>query len=218
MNVLDPQSLLSQFGPMAVLLILFAETGLLFGFFLPGDSLLFTAGLLTTTGIHLGLLPLLIIGPVGAIAGAQTGFLLGRRFGASLIERTERPGLRLAARRAREYLESYGVGKAVVLARFVPGVRTVMNPLAGALGIDARRFTRWQVIGGFIWTDGLILAGHLLGSRIPNVDRYLLLIVLVVMIVPLIPLAVEAVKLRRHAKAGQAAAEGGPMEEPDRAA
>jgi membrane-associated protein len=200
MNLLDPQSLLSQLGPWAVLLVMFAETGLLIGFFLPGDSLLFTAGLLTTTGIHLSLPLTLVFAPLGAVAGAQVGYLIGRRFGPSLLERPDRPRLAQAAQRAREHLESYGVGRAVVLARFVPGVRTVMNPLVGALRIDARKFTLWQVAGGVVWTVGLVLAGHLLGSQIPGVDKYLLPIIAVIIIVSLIPVGLEILRQRRGSR------------------
>ncbi|TDO51762.1 membrane-associated protein [Kribbella sp. VKM Ac-2527] len=194
MNLLDPHSLLSHLGPWAVLLVMFAETGLLIGFFLPGDSLLFTAGLLTTTGINLSLPLTLVLAPSGALAGAQVGYLLGRRFGPSLVERPDRPRLTLVARRAREHLDSYGVGRAVVLARFVPGVRTVMNPLAGALRIDSRIFTTWQAIGGAFWTVGLVLAGHLLGSRIPGIDRYLLPVIAVIVVLSLIPIGFGVVR------------------------
>jgi membrane-associated protein len=197
MNLLDPHSLLSQLGPWAVLLVMFAETGLLIGFFLPGDSLLFTAGLLTTTGAHLSLPATLVLAPLGAVAGAQVGYLLGRRLGPALVERPDRPRLALAAQRAREHLESYGVGRAVVLARFIPGVRTVMNPLAGALRIDVRVFTTWQAIGGVVWTVGLVLAGHLLGSQIPGIDKYLLPIIAVIVAVSLVPVGLELVRQRR---------------------
>lgn len=193
MNLLDPHSLLAQLGAWAVLLVMFAETGLLIGFFLPGDSLLFTAGLLTTTGLQLSLPQTLVLAPLGAVAGAQVGYLLGRRFGPGLVER---PQLKRAADRARQHLESYGVGRAVVLARFIPGVRTVMNPLAGALGIDAKAFTRWQVAGGVVWTVGLVLAGHLLGSRIPGIDKYLLPIIAVIVIVSLVPVGLEFLRRR----------------------
>ncbi|HET6293617.1 MAG TPA: DedA family protein [Kribbella sp.] len=198
MSLLDPHSLLSQLGPLAVLLVMFAETGLLIGFFLPGDSLLFTAGLLTASTLSLPLT--LVFAPLGAVAGAEVGYLLGRRFGPALIERPGRPRMTLAAQRAREHLESYGVGRAVVLARFIPGVRTVMNPLAGALRIDARKFTQWQVIGGVIWTVGLVLAGHLLGSRIPGIDQYLLPIIAVIVVISLIPVGLEILRQRRGSR------------------
>ncbi|MFF1819689.1 DedA family protein [Kribbella sp. NPDC058245] len=194
MNPLDPQSLLTHLGPWAVLLVMFAETGLLVGIVLPGDSLLFTAGLLTTTAVQLSLTQTLILAPLGALAGAQVGYLIGRKAGPALVDR---PRLSRPAERAAQHLESYGAGRAVVLARFIPGVRTVMNPLAGALRVDAKVFTRWQIVGGVVWTVGLILAGHALGSRIPNVDHYLLPIIALIVLVSLIPLAVEFVKHRK---------------------
>jgi membrane-associated protein len=92
------------------------------------------------------------------------------------------------------------VGRAVVLARFVPGVRTVMNPLVGALRIDARKFTLWQVAGGVVWTVGLVLAGHLLGSQIPGVDKYLLPIIAVIIIASLIPVGLEILRQRRGSR------------------
>jgi membrane-associated protein len=108
--------------------------------------------------------------------------------------------LTLAAHRAREHLEVYGVGRAVALARFVPGIRTVMNPLAGALRIDVRVFTQWQVIGGAIWTVGLVLAGHVLGSQVPNIDRYLLPLIVVIVMLSLIPVVLEVVRRRNGSR------------------
>ncbi|MEU4192372.1 DedA family protein [Kribbella sp. NPDC026611] len=198
MNPLDPNSLLTHLGPWAVLLAMFAETGLLIGIVLPGDSLLFTAGLLTTTGVHLSLTWTLILAPLGALAGAQVGYLIGRRAGPSLVENPHRPRLAKTAERAKHQLESYGVGRAVVLARFIPAVRTVMNPLAGALRVDAKVFTQWQIIGGLVWTIGVVLAGHALGSRIPNIDHYLLPIIAIIVVVSLIPVAIEVIKQRRR--------------------
>ncbi|MFD3401425.1 DedA family protein [Kribbella sp. NPDC058693] len=199
MNPLDPNSLLTHLGPLAVLLVTFAETGLLIGIVLPGDSLLFTAGLLTTTAVHLSLTWTLVLAPIGALAGAQVGYLIGRRAGPSLVDRPDRPRLSQAAARARHQLEKYGVGRAVVLARFIPAVRTVMNPLAGALRVDAKVFTRWQIVGAVVWTIGLVLAGQALGSRIPNIDKYLLPIIALIVVISLIPIGIELLKHRRRA-------------------
>jgi membrane-associated protein len=185
-----------------VFVILFAETGLLIGFFLPGDSLLFTAGLLCTTKahstIHLSLPAVLVAAAAGALLGAQTGYLIGRRAGPPLLGSQQRPRLRRALARGQETLERYGPGKAIVLARFIPIVRTVLNPLAGVLGVPARTFTIWQIAGGLVWSVGVTLAGYALGSHISNVDRYLLPIIAVIVVLSLIPVAVE---LRRHARA-----------------
>jgi membrane-associated protein len=200
---LDPRSLLSGLGAIGVFLILFAETGLLVGFFLPGDSLLFTAGLLCTTGasavVHLSLPAVLIAAAAGALLGAQVGYLIGRRAGPRLLDRPDRPRLQEAVTRARVAVDRFGAGKAIVLARFIPLVRTVLNPMAGTVGVPVRVFTTWQVLGGLIWSVGLTLAGYVLGSRIPNVDTYLLPIVVLLIAVSLVPVALE---LRRRRARG----------------
>ncbi|MFD8810992.1 DedA family protein [Streptomyces sp. NPDC059627] len=206
-NVLDARSLLAAFGVLGVGVVMFAETGLLVGFFLPGDSLLFTAGLLSAgsagQAVHLSLGPLLVAAAFGALAGAQCGYLLGRKAGGALLARSRSTRLREGAQRAEELLERYGYAKAVVLARFVPVVRTVLNPMAGALGVPVRTFTVWQVAGGLVWSLGLTLAGYALGSSIPNVDRYLLPLVALIVVVSLIPLLVELLRSRRAAGASQ---------------
>ncbi|ALO91468.1 membrane protein [Streptomyces hygroscopicus subsp. limoneus] len=204
-NVLDAHSLLAAFGVLGVGVVLFAETGLLIGFFLPGDSLLFTAGLLCTgsadQGVKLSLAPLLVSAAVGALAGAQCGYLIGRKAGGALIARSRSRRFREGVRRAEELLERYGHAKAILLARFVPVVRTVLNPMAGALDVPVRTFTLWQVTGGLVWSVGLTLAGYALGSSIPNVDRYLLPLVGLIVIVSLVPLLAEVLRARRRADA-----------------
>ncbi|MFF4759506.1 DedA family protein [Streptomyces sp. NPDC001292] len=207
-NVLDAQSLLAAFGVLGVGVVMFAETGLLIGFFLPGDSLLFTAGLLCTgaadRGVRPALAPLLVAAVVGALAGSQCGFLLGRKAGGALLARSQSQRLHEGAERAEELLERYGFAKAIVLARFVPVVRTVLNPMAGALGVPTRTFTLWQVVGGLVWSVGLILAGYALGSSVPNIDKYLLPVIGLVVIVSLIPLVPEVLRSRQAAKAKEA--------------
>jgi membrane-associated protein len=200
LNPLDPHSLLSSGGAVAVFLVLFAETGLLVGFFLPGDSLLFTAGLLCTTSadasVHLSLPAVLLCAIAGALLGAQTGYLIGRKAGPTLLDRPDRPRLNQAVARARKALEHYGVGRAIVLARFIPLVRTVLNPLAGTVGVPAGMFTLWQTTGGVLWAGGLTLAGYALGSRIPSIDRYLLPIIAIIVVVSLVPVLVEVRRTR----------------------
>src|SRR5215475_7055476 len=173
-NVLDAQSLLTAFGVLGVGVVLFAETGLLIGFFLPGDSLLFTAGLLcagsSTSKVHLSLPLVLLAGAGGALLGAQTGFVIGRKAGKPLLDRTRNRFVRDGMQRSEHILARYGYGKAIALGRFIPIVRTVVNPMAGALDLSARTFTLWQVVGGLIWSIGLPLAGYALGSSLGNVD------------------------------------------------
>jgi membrane-associated protein len=201
-NPLGPTGYLQSAGALAVLIVLFAETGLLIGFFLPGDSLLFAAGLLcahTVNGHHLSLATVLPAAVVGAIGGAEVGWVIGRRAGPALLSSRYRTLARGTAR-AREILERYGVGKALVLARFIPVVRTVMNPLAGVSGVPIGTFTMWNLLGGVPWSAGVTLLGYVLGSRIPSIDTYLLPIIAVVVVLSVIPVAVELLRERRRSR------------------
>jgi membrane-associated protein len=199
-NLLSAHSLLSSFGALGIFVVLFAETGLLIGIFLPGDSLLFTAGLLCTTAannqLHLSLAAVLIAAISGALLGAQVGYQLGRTAGPALVGRAGKPRLATAMGRGREELERYGAPKAIVLARFIPIVRTVMNPLAGAIGVAPRTFLIWQAVGGIAWSGGVTLAGYLLGSHIPSIDTYLLPIVAAIVVLSLVPIALELRRTR----------------------
>jgi len=201
-NPLSPTSLLKTFGVAGVFAVLFAETGLLIGFFLPGDTLLFTAGLLSATStdsrLHLPLGWVLAAAAGGALCGAQAGYLLGRRGGRAVLSRARSPRLRAAAANSRLLLARYGPGKAIVLARFIPVVRTVANPMAGILEVPAATFTFWQVAGGLVWTLGVTTAGYALGTSIPSIDTYLLPAVAVIGVLSAIPLAVELARARRR--------------------
>jgi len=215
LNPLSATSLLASLGALGVFLALFAETGLLIGFFLPGDSLLVTAGLLCASSshskTHLSLPLVLLAAASGALLGAQTGFIIGRKGGRPLLERSHNKILRNGAQRTEELLSRYGYGKAIVLARFIGIVRTVLNPMVGALGVPTRIFTIWQVVGGLIWSVGLTMAGYLLGSTIQSVDKYLLPIIAVIVVLSMSPVIVEVVRTRRAARAkAQAADEPAP--------
>jgi membrane-associated protein len=199
-NVLDARSLLSAFGIAGIFVVLFAETGLLIGFFLPGDSLLFTAGLLSSPAVTTPLpLPWVLVASVGgALLGAQVGYLIGRRAGPALHDRARRPKVVAAMDRSRHLLDRYGQGRAIVLARFIPVVRTVLNPVAGALGVPARTFTLWQIVGGLLWSVGLVVAGFVLGGAVPGIDQYLLPVIGLIIVVSLLPLAAEVIRARRR--------------------
>jgi membrane-associated protein len=184
--------------------VLFAETGILVGFFLPGDTLLFSAGLFTTAnGVeHLGIKPLslpllLVLAPVAAVAGAQFGHLLGARYGRKLFER---PNSRLFRQehvdKAEYYFNKFGPARAVVLSRFIPVVRTFMNPLAGMLEMSARRFLLWNCVGGIVWTETIILLGHYLGSKVKGIDRFVLPVVALAVLVSVVPVIREVLKGR----------------------
>ncbi|MDH6576633.1 DedA family protein [Kitasatospora sp. MAP5-34] len=206
-NVLDASSLLAAFGALGVAVIMFAETGLLVGFFLPGDSLLFTAGLLcvpgATSGPQLHLVQVIPAALAGALIGAQVGYVIGRRGGRALLAKSGNKSLHKGAERAEELLAKYGHGKAIVLARFIPVVRTVLNPLCGVLDVPAKTFAIWQVVGGTVWAVGVVLAGYGLGSSVPNIDHYLLPIIGLVVVVSVIPIALELLKARRSSGGAQ---------------
>lgn len=201
-NVLDPKSLIETFGLVGVLVIIFAETGLLVGFFLPGDTLLVTAGIYTaanTTLAHPLPLPVLMIGaPVCAVAGAQVGHYLGARYGRALFER---PNSRIFRQehvdKAEHYFNKFGPAKAVVLARFIPVVRTFLNPLAGMLEMSAINFFIWNVVGGVIWTETIILIGRFLGDRVKGIDKFVLPVVAIAVLVSVIPVLREVLRGRR---------------------
>ena len=200
LNPLSSASLLASLGALGVFLALFAETGLLIGFFLPGDSLLFTAGVLcagSSGKTHLSLPLVLLAAAGGALLGAQTGFVIGRKGGRAWLGRSRNRFLLRGAERSEHLLSRYGYGKAIVLARFVPVVRTVLNPMVGALDVPARTFTIWQVVGGLIWSVGVTLVGFGLGSTISSVDKYLLPTIAVIIVVSLLPLVIEFFRTRK---------------------
>ncbi|MFE7270939.1 DedA family protein [Streptomyces sp. NPDC057623] len=204
-NPMDGSSVLATFGALGVLAVVFAESGLLVvGFFLPGDTLLFPAGVLCAASAdqapRLVLWQVMLCAAVGAVVGGQVGFVLGRHGGRALLARTSKRGIRDAAARAEKLLARYGYGKALVIGRFVPMVRTVLHPAAGALGVPTRTFTVWQIVGGLLWSQSLVLAGYTLGASVPDIDNYLLPLVAVVVILsllPLLPLLTEARRARR---------------------
>ncbi|MGH3341911.1 MAG: DedA family protein [Carbonactinosporaceae bacterium] len=204
-NLLDPQSLIVAFGLLGIFVIIFAETGLLVGFFFPGDSLLFLAGVAASgaatqlAGVNMPLGWLLAGTPLCAIAGAQLGHYIGVKAGPHLFSRPEsRLFKREYVERAEYYFERFGPPKAVVLARFVPIVRTFLNPVAGVLEMSAPRFLAWNVIGGLLWTEGIILLGFFLGDTLEgSIDRYLLPAVALIIILSLLPLFVEVIRTRR---------------------
>ncbi len=209
-NPLDARDWITTGGLVGVWAILFAETGLLLGFFLPGDSLLFLAGIAASpigagiVGKPLSLVGLLIGAPICAIVGAQLGHYLGAKFGRKLFER---PNSRLFKReyvdKAEYYFNKFGPAKAVILARFIPIVRTFLNPVAGVLEMPARRFFLWNVIGGILWTDGLILVGYLLGDQLDAnfpIDKFLLPVVILIVVLSVLPIVIEFVRERRAKK------------------
>lgn len=195
---LDPDYLISTFGLIGILIIVFAESGLLIGFFLPGDSLLFTTGLLVAGHKYLSqplwLVCLLVV--VAAVLGDQAGYLIGQKAGPALFRR---PDSRLFKQqnveKANEFFEKYGP-RSIVLARFVPVVRTFTPVIAGVSAMHYRTFIAFNAIGGTLWGVGVTLLGYFLG-KIDFVKANIELILIAIVVVSLLPLAFEYLRARR---------------------
>ena len=201
-DAIDPQQILRSFGTIGLFAIIFAESGLLFGFFLPGDSLLFTAGLFAARG-DLNIAVILVGCFVAAVLGDQVGYAFGKKVGPSIFRReNSRLFKQEYVQRADEFFETHGA-KTILLARFVPVVRTFVPILAGVGKMRYRTFLIYNVIGGFIWAVGVTSLGYLLGDQIgaDNIDKYLLPIIAVVIFLSILPAVFEVLKHRRKAKA-----------------
>lgn len=197
---LDPDFLINTFGLPGVLLIVFAETGLLIGFFLPGDSLLFTTGLLVTTGqlkVSLGLVCTLVA--LAAIIGDQVGYLFGRKVGPSLFKRPDSRFFKQEnVEKAHEFFEKYGP-KSLILARFVPVVRTFTPIIAGVSRMNYRSFITFNIIGGVIWGVGVTLLGAVLG-KIDFVREHIEAILILIVLISVLPIVIEYLRSRSKSK------------------
>ena len=193
----DIQGLIQFGGVFLVCAIIFVETGLFVGFFLPGDSLLVTAGIFAAAGrLNLGLL--LSLASLAAIAGDQLGYWIGRKAGQALYKREDSLFFKKRhLERAHEFYEKYG-GKTIVIARFVPIIRTFAPPVAGAARMDYRRFVTYNIFGGLLWVLGTVLLGYFLGSSIPNVEKHIHIIIVVVVFVSILPALFEALRQRNR--------------------
>ncbi len=189
----DLVPMIQTIGYIGLFAIVFAESGLFFGFFLPGDSLLLTAGLLAARG-QLDIVTLAIILPIAAILGDGVGYWFGRRAGPLIFKRDNS----LLFRRknllaARAFYDRHG-GKTIVLARFMPFIRTFAPIVAGAVEMPYRRFLAFNVAGGLLWGVGVTLAGYFLGQAIPDLDRYFLGIVAAVILISAAPTMIHVAK------------------------
>jgi membrane-associated protein len=225
-----PRELIEAFGPLAYLGlfgVIFAETGLFVGFFLPGDSLLFTAGILTasTNAQNLQLPQLIAVCVIASIAGNLVGYFFGLRVGAPLFDR---PDSRFFKRQhlvaAHDFYERHG-GKTIVLARFLPFVRTFAPIVAGVGRMDARSFVFYSVIGGVLWGAGLPLLGYAVGEAISalvgedKIDLLILPLVGVIIAFSILPTLIHLLRVRRAASARPSPSVGRPvpaMEEAER--
>jgi membrane-associated protein len=210
---LDPMKILDNpaMGAWVVVLacgIIFAETGLLVGFFLPGDSLLFTAGLLVSTGsmpVNIWALMAMLI--VAAFVGNQVGYLIGFKAGPAIFNK---PESRLFKKQhvdsAHAFFEKHG-GKALILARFVPIVRTFVPVIVGVAKMDMRKFVLFNAIGAVLWAGGVTVLGYILGNKVPWVRDNLDIIFIAIVAVSIIPIGIEflkAISKRNKKKSSQA--------------
>jgi membrane-associated protein len=202
-NLFDAHSIVGDLGLVGVLAIIVAETGLLIGLAFPGDSLLFVAGIAASSagaeilgGASLSPLAIFIGAPLAAIVGSQVGHFFGAKYGRKLFDRPNgRFFTHERVAQTERWLTKYGVGKALILARFIPFVRTLINPMVGVIGFPARKFFFWNVLGAVLWTELVLGVGYILGNKISgSIDKYLLPIIALIVIVSVIPVAIEVLK------------------------
>jgi len=186
--------------PFVVCGIVFVETGFFVGFFLPGDSLLVTAGVFAATPeAHLSLYLLLFPVMLCAIVGDQVGYWIGRGAGASLYRRRESFFFRRQhLQRAHDFYEKYG-GKTVILARFVPIIRTFCPLVAGAAKMPYSRYLAYDIFGGILWVGSMILGGYFLGRSVPNIGQRIHYVMAVVVVLSLLPAIISNLRARRAA-------------------
>jgi len=204
---MNPESLIEAFGTLGLFAIVFAESGLLVGFFLPGDSLLFTAGLFASQG-RLNLAVILLGCFVAAVTGDQVGYAFGNRVGPALFKRPDsRFFKREHVEKAQSYFDRYG-SKTIVLARFVPIVRTFAPIVAGVGTMRYRTFISFNLVGGLLWTQGVILLGYFLGN-VDWIAEHLELAILGIVALSIVPIVIEALRARAGTRRG--APEGAPQ-------
>lgn len=192
----DPIAILQTGGYLGIALVVFAESGLLIGMFLPGDSLLFAAGLLASKGFF-SIGPLMLIIVAAAILGDSVGYWFGKKVGDHLYDREDSWYFKQEyLKRTERFYQKYG-GRAIILARFVPIIRTLAPVLAGAGSMAYGKFLSYNIIGGLLWGMGMTLLGFLLGSIIPDSEKYILPISLGIIIVSLLPIFISLARGNR---------------------
>lgn len=193
---LDPEFLIETFGTLGLLAIVFIESGLLVGFFLPGDSLLFTAGLLSANGTLPDLWVLLLTVPLAAIAGDQVGYAIGRKAGPAIFRRPDSRLFRQEyVEKSHEFFERFG-GRTIIIARFVPIVRTFAPVMAGASRMRYRTFVTFNVIGGISWGLSVTTLGYFLG-QVDFVRTNIEAVILGIVFLSIVPIAFELLRARR---------------------
>lgn len=195
-NLLDPLIIIKTLGLLGVVFIVFAESGLFFGFFLPGDSLLFTAGFLASQDL-ISIFWLLILCFLAAVIGDSVGYSFGRKTGPMIFKKEDSIFFhKKHIEHAQRFYEKHGV-KTIILARFIPIVRTFAPIVAGIAGMEYKTFIKYNIVGGFIWTWGMLGLGYILGNIIPDAEKYLTPIVLIIIVISFIPPIIECLKTRK---------------------
>jgi membrane-associated protein len=208
LEFLNPEWIIGTLGVVGVLTVLFVETGLLVGLVLPGDSMLFLAGIaasgtaVATIGVKLPLNVLLIGVPIATFLGSQLGYYIGRKFGPKIFNRPDGKFFtQHRVEQTEQWLLRYGVGKALFLSRFIPVVRTLINPICGVARIDVMKFAIANAVSATIWGAGFIYLGYVVGERIEgSVDRYLLPITIIVIFLSFTPVLIEYFRERKKRK------------------
>jgi membrane-associated protein len=212
LNVLSPESWIRTVGLIGLIAIIFAESGLLVGFFLPGDSLLFIAGAIAGGAMEKTLpdvkpfnIWVLLIGVfLAAVAGDQVGYAMGRKAGPAIFRRPDSTFFKQEyVDKAEEFFDRHGP-RAIILARFVPVVRTFTPVVAGVSRMKYGTFARFNVVGGFFWAIGLTLLGYWLG-QVAFLQKHIELLVLAIVALSLVPIAVEFIRHRRRPEAADEA-------------
>jgi membrane-associated protein len=195
-QIYNVQDIVRWGGPALVCAIVFVETGLFVGFFLPGDSLLVTAGIFASAG-QMNLAWLLIPVAICAIAGDQLGYWIGRRLGQELYRRPDSRFFRKKhLENAHAFYEQHGK-KTIILARFLPIIRTFCPPVAGAARMDYGQFLTFDIVGGIVWVWSMVLLGYFLGRAVPHIDERIHIVIAIVIVVSLIPAGLQALKAYR---------------------
>lgn len=195
LNMLDPMVIIKAVGLIGILAIVFAESGLFFGFFFPGDSLLFTAGFLASQNFLD--INILVWGSfICAVLGDSVGYWFGKKVGPKIFNKEDSIFFhKKHVERAQNFYNKYG-NKTILLARFVPIVRTFAPIVAGVGQMKYKNFITFNLIGGFVWSFGMIYAGYFLGQIIPGVDKFIIPIILIIVVLSILPIIFEIIKSR----------------------
>jgi membrane-associated protein len=198
-NLLDPTQLIKHFGYLGVFITIFLESGIIFGFFLPGDSLLFAAGLLASQG-YLNIVALIVVAVIAAILGNTAGYFTGKKIGPTLFIRKD--SFIFSQKRVEEahgFFERQGP-QSLVLARFIPAVRCFVPIIAGVAGMEYKSFFKFNSIGGLLWGILVPILGFTLGKTVPSIDKYLLPIILFIALISASPIIIQYLKARKNTR------------------